>query len=192
MKIKFLLFSLLLCVSSMAISQSLNYDIILFGNSIGNGKGAVSKTTSGNLNYKLVTSASAKVIFKEHTSSLDIELEYKGDILQNCKLRREENGEWRDIKIVLENGKHYFVENGKKSPITKPVTFTSTQLFFKEPIGIKEIYIERLNIFTPLVKESTGLYKTAFEGGDNFYRYVNGVMVEFRMKKGINVYMNKV
>ena len=53
----------------MAISQSLNYDIILFGNSIGNGKGAVSKTTSGNLNYKLVTSASAKVILKPIATS---------------------------------------------------------------------------------------------------------------------------
>lgn len=192
MKIKSLILSLLLGFVSISLCQSSKYDIVLFGNTIGTGSANVSKTTSGNLYYKLVTSASANVMFKERTSHTDIEMEYKGNVLQSCKLKREKDGEWEDIKIVLENGKHYFILDGKKTSVTKPVTFTSTQLFFKEPVGIKEIYIERLNIFAPIQKESEGLYKTVIEGGDNYYRYENGVMVEFRLKKGVNVYMNKV
>lgn len=192
MKIKFLLFSLMLGLSAIAFGQSAKYDIILFGNSIGNGTSSVSKTSAGNLSYKLVTTASANVMFKERTSHSDIEMEYNGDVLQSCKMKREKDGEWQDIKITYENGKHYFVENGKKYTVVKPVTFTSTQLFFKEPIGVKEIYIERLNVFTPIVKESEGLYKTVIDGGDNYYRYEKGVMVEFRLKKGVNIYMNKV
>jgi len=192
MKIKFVLFSLMLSFSSVTIGQSSKYDIVLFGNSIGSGTSSSSKTSAGNLNYKLVTSASANVLFKERTSHSDIEMEYKGDVLQSCKMKREKDGEWQDIKITYENGKHYFVENGKKYTISKPVTFTSTQLFFKEPIGVKEIYIERLNVFTPIVKEAEGVYKTVIDGGDNYYKYEKGVMVEFRLKKGISVFINKV
>lgn len=192
MNIKLLFLGFALGLSAVAVAQTLNYDIVLFGNTIGNGKGTSSKTQSGTLNYKLVTQAKANVMFKERTSYTDIEMEYKGEVLQSCKLKREKDGEWQDIKIVLENGKHYFLENGKKIAVAKPVTFTSTQLFFKEPVGVKEIYIERLNMFAPLVKEADGLYKTVIEGGDNYYRYENGVMVEFRLKKGVNVYMNKV
>lgn len=179
-------------MSSVLLAQTSKYDIVLFGNSIGLGQGTAYKSANGNLNYKLNTKASANVLFKERTSSTDIEMEYKGNVLQSCKYKKEKDGEWQDIKIILENGKHYFIENGKKTPTAKQITFTSTQLFFQEPIGVKEIYVERLNIFSPIEKQSDGTYKTEIEGGDNYYRYENGVMVEFRLKKGINVYINKV
>ena len=92
----------------------------------------------------------------------------------------------------MENGKHYYSLDGNKVPVAKPVTFTSTQLFFKEPVGVSEIYVERLNIFTPIEKKEEGLYKTVVDGSDNYYRYENGAMVEFRMKNVVNVYMNKL
>lgn len=183
---------LFLLVSSVTIAQNGKYSIVLFGSTIGNGVAQVSKLSDGQLSYKLKTEAKAKVFFKERTSMTDIDLRFKGNVLHSCTLKRENDGEFQDIQITLENGKYYFTENGKKQSVAKPINFTTTQLFFKEPVGVKEVYVERLNIFAEIVEEEKGLYKTVIEGGDNYYRYENGVLVEFRLKKGVNVYMYRV
>lgn len=174
------------------VAQTNSYDIVLLNDVIGNGTSIQSKATDGLIKYVLKTKASAKILFKDHSSTSDIVMLYNGNTLNNCTLKREKDGVWQDVKITYENGKHYFAENGVKTPVAKPVTFTTTLLFFKEPKGVSEIYVERLNIFVPIYKEEEGLYKTTIDGGDNYYRYKNGVLVEFRLKKGINVYMNKV
>lgn len=183
----------LIFFNAFALSaQTSKYNIVLFGSTIGSGTGVQSKTATGANKYKLVTKAVADVMFKERTSSTDIELVYNGNTLESCNLKRESDGEWQYVTISYENGKHYFTENGKKTAVSKPITFTTTLLFFKEPIGVKEVYVERLNIFSPIVKVEEGLYKTVIEGGDNYYKYKNGVLIEFRLKKGINVYMNRL
>jgi hypothetical protein len=187
-----LLFLFIFSISFSAFAQTNKYNIVLFGSTIGTGSGVLTKLSNGQTNYKLVTQASAKVMFKERTSLTDIEMNYLGNVLQSCKLKRESDGEYQNVQISYENGKHYFIENGKKVLVAKPVTFTTTQLFFKEPSGIKEIYVERLNQFVPLTKEEDGLYKLAVDGGDNYYRYEKGILVEYRLKKGVNVYIYKV
>lgn len=181
----------LLCAVQLD-AQTHKYEIILFGNTIGDGKALSFKSANGLLNYKLNTRASAHVLFKDRTSESDIEMDFKGNVLQSCELKREKDGEWQYVKIVYENGAHYFVEDGKKQKVVKPITFTTTQFFFKEPVGVKEVYVERLNVFTPVEKIEEGLYKTVIDGGDNYYRYENGVLVEYRLKKGVNIYINRV
>lgn len=187
------LFILIFLLSSFTLeAQRHQYEIVLFGNAIGNGNASRTISSNGVLNYQLKTKASAHVMFKDRTSQSDIDMQYKGDLLHSCKLKREKDGVWQDIEIVYENGTHYFIENGVKEKVSKPITFTTTQLFFEEPVGVAEIYVERLNIFAPIIKKDEGLYKTVIEGGDNYYRYENGVMVEYRLKKGVNIYINKV
>ncbi|MEZ4977813.1 MAG: DUF6134 family protein [Chitinophagales bacterium] len=189
---KSLFFFLFISLTSLSIAQNTKYSIVLFGNTIGNGVAQVAKLADGQTSYKLKTEAKAKVFFKERTSMTDIDLRFKGNVLHSCVLKRENDGEYQDIKITLENGKYYFTENGKRQAVSKAINFTTTQLFFKEPVGVKEVYVERLNIFAEIVEEEKGLYKTIIDGGDNYYRYENGVLVEFRLKKGVNVYMYRV
>ncbi|MFT4968976.1 MAG: hypothetical protein ACI9O4_000718 [Chitinophagales bacterium] len=190
--IKHLFIILFLLCTVNVNAQIHKYEIVLFGNSIGEGQALTYKLANGHTNYKLNTKASAHVMFKEQSSQSDIDIVYNGKTLESCKLKREKNGDWQDIQIVYENGSHFFIEDGKRQRVAKPITFTTTQLFFTEPVGVKEVYVERLNIFTPLEKKEEGLYKTVIDGGDNYYRYENGVMIEYRVKKGVNIYINKV
>lgn len=105
---------------------------------------------------------------------------------------REKDGDIQEVEIVYEGGRHYYIENEKKLPVQKRITYTTTRLFFEEPVGVDEVYVERLNVFVPIQYEGDGVYKTVIEGGDNYYHYENGILVEFRLKKGINIYMKKV
>lgn len=189
---KYLILFLFVSFSFEVAAQSSEYDIVLFGKSIGDGEAVSKQIANGKTQYKLFTKAEANVMFKKRTSMTDIDLSYDGKTLTSCKLDREKDGELQHIEIIYENGKHYFIEDGKKQAVKKPITYTTTQLFFEEPIGVKEVYVERLNIFAPLEYEGDGVYKTVVDGGDNYYRYENGVLVELRIKKGVNIYMNKV
>lgn len=191
MKLRLILIPLFLFGMLFLKAQNGKYDIVLFGNEIGTGTTVVTNN-SGKTSYTLETKAKATVMFKERTSYTKINMTYAGKVLESCNLKREKDGEWQDVKITYENGKHFYTENGVKKAVARPITFTSTQLFFKEPVGVSEIYVERLNIFTPIQKEEEGLYKTVIDGGDNYYRYENGVLVEFRLKKGVNIYMNRL
>lgn len=190
MKYTFYLLAIMLLANLNA--QNYKYDIVLFNDVIGTGTANQTKNTDGSLNYVLKTNAKAKVMFKERTSTSDISMVFKNGVLSNCNLKREKDGEWQSVQIKFENGNHYFIENGVKKQVEKPIKFTTTQFFFKEPVGVKEVYVERLNVFVPIVKEEANVYRTDIDGGANFYKYENGVMIEFRMKNVINVYMNKV
>lgn len=190
MKNTFLFLALLLFTSIAA--QNYKYDIVLFNDVIGAGTATQTKNSDGSITYTLKTNAKAKVMFKERTSTSDINMVFKSGVLSNCKLKREKDGEWQNVELKYENGSHFFIENGVKKQVEKPINFTTTQFFFKEPVGIKEVYVERLNVFVPIIKEDGNIYRTDIDGGANFYKYENGVLVEFRMKNVINVYMNKV
>lgn len=186
----------ILCLFVLAVlnvsAQSFEYDIILFGKSIGKGEASVKQIASGQVQYKLYTQAEANVMFKNRTSLTDINLSFDAKTLTSCNLMREKDGDIQEVEIVYEGGRHYYIENEKKLPVQKRITYTTTQLFFEEPAGVDEVYVERLNVFVPIQYEGDGVYKTVIEGGDNYYHYENGILVEFRLKKGVNIYMKKV
>ena len=186
----------ILCIFVLAVlnvsAQSFEYDIILFGKSIGKGEASVKQIAGGQVQYKLYTQAEANVMFKNRTSLTDINLSYDTKTLTSCNLMREKDGDIQEVEIVYEGGRHYYIENEKKLPVQKHITYTTTRLFFEEPVGVDEVYVERLNVFVPIQYEGDGVYKTVIEGGDNYYHYENGILVEFRLKKGVNIYMKKV
>jgi len=186
----------ILCLLALTVlnvsAQSFEYDIILFGKSIGKGEASVKQIGAGQVQYNLYTQAEANVMFKNRTSLTDINLSYDANTLTSCSLMREKDGNIQEVEIVYEGGRHYYIENEKRLPVQKRITYTTTRLFFEEPVGVSEVYVERLNVFVPIEYEGDGVYKTVIEGGDNYYHYENGILVEFRLKKGVNIYMKKV
>lgn len=186
---KKIFFAVLFLAVGMLHAQSYKYNIVLLGKEIGYGNGKVIKDSNGATTYSLVTHAEAKVMFKDKVNDTDIKITRKDGVLQKCLLHKVEDGEVQHVEINYENGKHYYIENGKKTVITKPIKFTTTELFYKEPKGITEVFVERLNVFVPIKKVEEGLYLTEIDGANNYYKYKDGKMVEFHLKKVINVYM---
>jgi len=189
MKIKSLLFFSLFFLLIKA--QTYQYDIVLFDDVIGVGTAEKKVNSDGSYNLELQTKAKAKVMFKERSSANEVSILLKNNQLIECKYQKESNGEVQDVKITFENGKYYHTDNGVTKVVEKPIKYTTTHFFFEEPVNVTEVYVERMNEFVPIVKEGN-VYKTEVDGGSNYYTYENGVLVEFRMKNVINVYMNKV
>jgi len=185
-------FALFIPLSVFASTTVAEYNIVLFGNVIG--KGTVKKTVKadGTIHYYLYTKANAKVMMKERTNMSEINLYYKNNVLQNGTLKKEKDGEWQNVDFKFNGTKYTIVNDGKTIEETKPIKYTTTSFFFEEPKNIKEAYVERLQTFVPIVKESEGVYSTKVDGGTNYYTYKNGKLVEFRTKQTINIYMNLI
>lgn len=177
-----------LFISLLSFAQKQQYDIILFGNVIG--KGNFSRNYSNGVEkIDLVTDAKAKVMFKDKTNYTDMDIIMKNGVLESLYQVKIDDGVKQIIKVNNEGGKQYFYIDNKKSLVAKPIKYTTTHLFFEEPINIKEAYVERLNIFVPITKVSGNTYKTVVDGADNYYTYENGKLIEYKMKNIVNVYM---
>lgn len=184
-----LLASLLFILCSFAQKQQ--YDIILFGNVIG--KGDMNRTIQNGVEkIDLITNAKAKVMFKDKTNHTDMDIVMKNGLLESLNQIKIDDGEKQTIKVTKEDGKQFFYLDGKKSAVPKPVKYTTTHFFFKEPVGIKEAYVERMNIFVPIEKVDASTYKTTVDGADNFYTYKDGKLIEYKMKNFVNVYMKPI
>ncbi|MCD8528724.1 MAG: hypothetical protein LRY27_01815 [Chitinophagales bacterium] len=183
---------LFLFISHSLTAQSYKYTIQLLGKEIGTGNGSKTVGNNGATIYSLKTHAEAKVMFKDKVNDTSIKVVSKNGLLQSCVLDKTEDGVKQHVEIKYENGKHYYYENGKKTAVPKLIKYTTTEMFYKEPKGISEVFVERLNVFVPIVKVEEGLYKTEIDGASNYYKYKNGEMIEFHLKKIINVYMYKV
>jgi hypothetical protein len=195
MKCLFALFAFASLVFSPVYADEIyKYDIVLFGKSIGQGVAKKVIQPDGTIQYSLTTQAKAKVMFKDRTSQIDVKLNCSKDdnLLKSGNLKRERDGEWQHVSFRHANGKHIIDNDGKVIEESKPIKYTTTHFFFVEPKNVKEVYVERLQIFVPVVKESENTYSCKVDGGTNFYTYKDGKLVEFKTKQTITVSMNLI
>jgi hypothetical protein len=92
------------------------------------------------------------------------------------------NDKPRDDKYTYRNGTGYQCRNFDDSgnAIENAIDFTTLMLYFREPIGIADIYSERFQSIVKLEPLKTHAYKIAFPNGDvNHYYYdTNGQLLK--------------
>lgn len=165
------------------------FDIVVTGKSIGKGTAIKNTLSDGSIEYLFKSDAKTKAFFKERTSHSDIRLLYRNRELVHGKYVREKDGEWQRVGIKKENGVYKIDDDGKKMEERKPIQFTTTQFFFEEPVGIKEVWVERFSEFVSIEKVDAHTYKTNVDGSNNFYTYKDGKLVEYMIKNIVNIYM---
>ena len=171
-----------------ASAQTLVYDIVLFGKTIGTA--TVERALEGEVTeYRMNTSVEAKVMFKERTSSADIRLVFRNDVLQEGTVVRERDGDRTDVSITRQGQRYTVLRNGERKEQNEPIRLVSTQFFFEEPAGRQRVYVEKLGEWVDIESKGDGVYITHVDGARNTYHYRAGQMVELEMKKGVRVYM---
>ena len=178
---------LLLCVSGCSLfAQQLRYDIFLMNKKIGSAM--VSKTVEqgGKERYKMLSQAAAKILFMQQTSEVTFDVLFKGGQMISSLYRIVKDDD-RTHTNVLQNASKYHVTStlGNRS-FSGPVSISSIQLYFHEPIGVQKVFVERLGDFLPLLRTAASVYEyTLPDGIKNIYRYRNGELYEMEVKKGV-------
>jgi hypothetical protein len=180
----------LLCLPLFSIAQAISYDIVIFGNVIGEAQAQRQNLEDGSIRYSFKSNAKAKVFFRDRTSQADVSIIYKNDKLKSATCKIERDGDWQFIQMERVNDIYKIDNDGEELIEENPIKFSSTMLFFIEPVGVQKIWIERLSDYASIEKVDIHKYKMKVDGKYNFYTYENGKLVEFMNKNIVNVYMH--
>jgi hypothetical protein len=169
----------------LSSAQQHQYDIWLMNKKIG--AALVSKTLEegGKERYKMISQAAAKIFFIQQSSEVTYDVIFKGGQLINSLYRIVKDDD-KTHTTVQQNASKYHVTStlGNRS-FSGTITISSIQLYFREPVGVQQVFVERIGDFRPLIKTAPGVYEyTLPDGIRSIYRYRNGVLYEVEVKKG--------
>jgi hypothetical protein len=180
-------FTLLLFVHvAPAFTQKLAFDVILFGNKIG--QTVVEQTNKGDTTivYELNSNSEAHILFTTHKVTLHYELMFKRGQLISAYSKGNSNGKV-DVTTINWQGTRYFMKRSDGNfNVNVPVYCSTTMLFFNEPCDGARVFSERMGEFRTIKKVEPGVYKADMQDGlTYYYRYTAGRLTELEMRRGI-------
>ncbi len=183
-----------MCIALLpAAAQKHIYDVILFGNKIG--QTVVERIDKGNgeVQYKLNSSSEVTILFNKKTSAMVFDVLYKDGKLMNSYVKNVKDGVTEIVNILWQETKYVIRKGVETMQLTQAVNFSAVQLYFTEPVGMTRIFSERLGNYCAFKNTAPGVYECKLDNGvNNIYKYRNGVLYELEMSKGASVYMRLV
>ena len=173
-------------------AQNYKYEVILMNKKIGDLN--VSKThTNGAERYILNSESMAKVLFIKQSSKINFDVLFNGGSLIKALYTSVKDDDNIRTQVNKEDNLYKVNSNNALTNFKEGVAFSSIMLYFKEPIGISRIFIERIGGFLPITKTGDNQYEyTLADGTKNTYRYKSGVLHEIEIKRGVGaVYIRK-
>jgi len=186
--IKIFIISLLFFQGSLLDSSNtaLNFDIILHNKVVGSLESTQIKKDSITY-YKSSTNIKTRLI-------KDILVNYKYDVEFNDKFLKK-----ADVHIMVNKkphaktltqwtDAHYQISKNEDNEKTlkNPITFSTIQLYFNEPINISSCYSEQDGSFNTIVSMGNNTYKKVnSKGKENMYYYKNGILKKATIDGGL-------
>lgn len=174
-------------------AQKLQYDVILMGKKIGEMSLSKSYGEHGE-RYIMNSESSAKVLFVKQDSKVNFDVLYKGGSMIKSLYVSEKKDDNIITKVNKENNLYKVSYNNQASHVKENIVFSSILLYFKEPIGINRVFVERIGDFLPLKKTAPGEYEYLQpDGTRSIFRYSQGKLKEIELKRSMgSVYIRPV
>lgn len=181
-QILFLLFFITLL---QAKAEKYQYEVILMGKKIGEMEISKLSGEQGE-RYVVQSESSAKVLFVKQESKVSFDVLYKGGSLLNSIYISEKKDDNIVTKVNKVNNIYKVSFNEKSHQVNEPIVFSSVLMYFKEPIGVTKVFVERLGNFLPLTKSAPGQYEYLQpDGTKSIYRYAQGKLKEVELKRSM-------
>jgi len=162
-----------------------HFDIMLWGNKIGNLTATKEARPDGTVLYLLDSWSRAKVLWIVRENVLHYEVVYKDGKLISSTFKEVENGKTTRWNNVNYDGKQYHsIGNHGKKDFTEAPTYSVVSVYFQSMEKVKRIFYEIEGDFNDLVNTDPGTYEfKSSDGNRNVYHYINGVVqsMEFHL-----------
>jgi hypothetical protein len=135
--------------------------------------------TTDSVTYTLESNIKTKLILKFNIHGKERSIYKRGKLVYSSVYRKLNNKVKIDQEVVLMDNQYFIKSTGNvKLEKEKPIDFNLVKLFFIEPIGIKEVYCDKLKRYVPIEKMASHRYKVIFNK-DNYsiFNYENGVCI---------------
>jgi hypothetical protein len=184
MKLLFSLFLLLVCHTLSSASETITFDIFLFGNKIGRTNITREVKPDGSEFYSLDTKSKAKILWITRENHTQYEVIYKSGQLISSKVTEVENGKTKRWTNVNWDGTKYLVDSYKGRFIfTEIPSFSIATIFFKDISGVKRVFYETEADFSNLTKTAEpDTYELKSSDGYRYiYQFSNGKIQAMEM-----------
>jgi len=182
--------SLLLVIAFTGTAQKRSFDIVLLGSVIGETVVVKIEDGKGNCDYKLKSTSRAKILFTERSSNMDFDVRYLSGKLYTSLCKVVNNGTLAITEIAKDAQGYLIKKEAEVLRIAQPITFSSMELYFSEPVSQKQVFSERMGVFASFTKTAPGEYMNKINDVTNIYRYRNGALYEVEIRKPLgSVYL---
>lgn len=187
MKSKLSICIILLIFNTALQAQKSNFDIMVKNKTVG--EATITKKNISDTEYsiKYTFDASITILFITTTVDMDILMSYKNNQLVEGNVNYLYNNK-RTITKYKWNGSSYDVDqDGKKSRLNEKVLFSTMNLYEKEPLGVKKIFLENQNEFTEIKNLGNNTYFAKVDGDDCTYTYKNAELQKILIDAFVNI-----
>lgn len=180
----FFVFTLICAVSN---AQKTSFDIVIMDKKVGEANLVKKVISEGKYSLAYTFDATVMLLFIKTVVDMDINVSFDKSQLTNAKVVYKYNDKLLNRSIVWDGAKYNVDSNGKKTTITKKAFFTVMNLYEKEPIGIKEVFLEKQSEFVALKSLGNNQYSLIVDGDNCIYTYKNGALQKIVIDAFANV-----
>ena len=174
---KYPLLTLFLAVGLFSrATETINFDMYLFGDKVGSLTFTRTQKPDGSIYYELNSHIKAKILWITRENSAHMETTYKNGKLINCYQKEVEDGKVKRWNRVTFDGTKYVQEGYKgKTTFTRAPDISVATIYFDKPLSVQNFFYEPEAEFVTLEKVDENTYE--FKGSDgarNVYHYKDG------------------
>ena len=177
-----------------ATIERYDYEVIVYNRSIGIFS-AVKTELNGRQDYRLTTALSTRII-KTITFDLIMLSSFQNSKLIHADLKRYWDHKLMNSSTVDFDGSKYLIKTEKETLThnQSSVSYSSAILYFREPVGITEMFSENFGVNLPVEKAGDHRYKVTLPNGDrNYYQYLNGKVISAEFDKSlVNIKLKRI
>lgn len=133
-----------------------------------------------------VSSISELALVTRHVVRSSLAMSYRDGMPWSCFTALRVNDALRDSSLMMRGstGLECFVHPKERFIQASVHPWCTARLYFEEPVGQREVFVESLLQERPVEDMGEGLYRVDMAGGKaNTYRYVGGVLQEVEVDR---------
>ncbi len=185
-QILFILLFFFMSKNTFAQQKNLNFSIISKGDTVG--KMQINQTISGrDSKYSVVSSVTTRLLMTVKVNVQE-EAQYHDKKLVASSSRRIINDKPKAYRQTRAMNDSYLVSDDEKTDTLneKEIVYDFSQLYFREPTGVKQVYSNYYLKQLPLIVLEAHSYEVDLpEGGSNVYYYSNGICTKVDIRSSL-------
>lgn len=170
---------LLVCAFAKASAQEIRFTVFKGGDPVGNIRAARSIAAKGT-SYLITSSSELWMLWKQEVETI-MSTEYAEGLLTSSRSTMRINGNMRDSSRMYSTaaGMWAYVHPDKVYPYHSSTQWTTSRMYFEEPVGQSTIMVESVLRDCPIRRTGPGTYELTLPNKDrNRYVYLGGKLME--------------
>lgn len=162
------------------LAQTVHLDVMMDNDKCGE-ISVFAKKQGKQTEYEMTSNVKVRMIFEITMEGKTNDVFKDGKLFSSNAKRTSSIGSENKETKLLWDGKKYNITKSSDSPstVTTPITYCLTDLYFKEPIGVSQVFSEMQGTFLPLTNLQNHQYQLQVnDSKKDVYTYANGKLVK--------------